>query len=143
MVTQAGQEWTGDGLALSLEAHAEEHVKNTRQLLNLSAGRPQAQALPPYNPAEHPWPKHVYHVDGRDMQVADEKAMEVAEKTGFRDKPYPKAPGGADAAKAEAARKLAASDNTISMQTELLLSMRRELDALKTAEPVAAPTVKK
>jgi len=131
LVNIAGQEWTGNGLELSLEAHSEEHVKNTRQLLNLSAGRPQTMALPHYNPADHPWPKHVYHPDGRDMQVADETAMNTAVQSGFRDKPYPKAPGGADAVKADAAKKLAAAEANSAIQASLILQMQKDQEEMR------------
>src|SRR5579872_7009571 len=135
MISQVGQEWREDGLALALEAHKEEHEKNSRQLMNLTEGKQQAAARPAYNPAEHQWPKHVYHLDGRDQQVADDKALAQAQAIGFRLEPYPPKTPATDAAK-----KLLESQNQIAVQNEAILAMRREIESMKAGQSEASPT---
>lgn len=86
-----------DGMAMALRVHADAHRLNGVALLNhadavkaIAEGRKDVPKLsdprPPYLKQE--WPKHVYHADGRDKQVADKNDLKDAVAVGFRTEPY-------------------------------------------------------
>ena len=81
-VTVIGMDYdNSDGLQVSLAAHAKAHRENGDMMLNLNdAAKARAAGLPgpkktdprpKYNPEDHPFPKAIYHADGRVKEVAN------------------------------------------------------------------------
>jgi hypothetical protein len=137
-----GEQWDQDGMALALSTHVEAHHKNSKELLNISDGledvkrgekrRSQYAPRPAY--VHQPYPKHLYHADGREQIVADEDAQDAAVAAGFRTEPYPKvrvALGDPGAEKAALQAKLLESDGKIASQNDLLQKLMTRLEALE------------
>lgn len=143
-----------DGLAASLAATFKTHRENGDVILNLedasrarAAGLPGPKKLDP-RPAyvRQPFPKHIYHADGRERVVADPAALAAAKVHGFREAPYPKvrvAVGDPGAEKAALQLKLAEADGKIATQNELLLNMADRLTALEQNATEPAEPAKK
>lgn len=142
-VSVIGQDYDNvDGLAVSLAAHRKAHRENGDAILNLEdATRARAKGLkgpaktdprPPY--VRQPFPKHLYHADGRDRVVPDPAALGAAKEEGFREQPYPVvrvAVGDPAAEKAALQKKLQESDGKLTAQNELLLQLQERLAALE------------
>jgi len=151
-VTVIGMDYdNSDGLQVSLAAHAKAHRENGDMILNLAdaakaraAGVPgpkKADPRPKYNPEDHPFPKAVYHADGRVREVANVAQMEAAFKDGFRKLPYPvvrAAVGDPGAEKAALIAKIADGEGKLATQNELLLQLGERLKALEVAAVEAA-----
>lgn len=151
-VTVIGMDYdNSDGLQVSLAAHAKAHRENGDMMLNLNdAAKARAAGLPgpkktdprpKYNPEDHPFPKAIYHADGRVKEVANVAQMEAAFKDGFRKQPYPVvrvAVGDPGAEKAALLLKIAEGEGKLATQNELLLGLGDRLKALEAAAAEAA-----
>ncbi len=134
-----------DGLQASLAAHAAAHRQNGDILLNLNdaaaaraAGRndgpKKGDPRPPH--VHRPFPKHLYHADGRELVVKDSTELQAAEDRGFRKEPYPVvrvAVGDPKAEKAALELKLREADGKLATQNELLLQLSERLGAVEKA----------
>jgi hypothetical protein len=134
-----------DGLATSLAIHAKAHRENGDQILNLQEaaqarkegrtdGPKKSDPRPPY--VFQPFPKHLYHADGRDKVVPTPAALKAAKAEGFREEPYlvPKAmPADPAAEKAQLQAKLADSDGKVATLNDTLAKLQTRLDALEKA----------
>ncbi len=149
-VLKLGDQWTHNGLELSLAKHVESHEANTKELLNIAgaiedekAGLPPRSQFAPLRPyVRKPFPKHVYHPDGRDKVVATPELLGIAKGEGFREDPYPKvrvAVGDPAAEKAALQMKLAESDGKIASQNDLLQKMMARLDAFEKLAAAGDP----
>jgi hypothetical protein len=143
MVTVSGQNFNEDGLAMALESHIETAAKNGIALLNIAdreaairRGEDPAQIKinaprPAY--VHQPFPKHLYHADGRDKVVADENEMALSLDQGFRAEPYrtvKATPGDPAVEKAKLEAQLAHKDGQIATLADEFTKLKAQVEAL-------------
>lgn len=141
------------------DAHAEfrqAHENNTRQLLNLAAGRKKTDPLPAFDPehSDNHWPLMVHHavkgeltigknllgLKGRERvetEAANKKELEAVLKQGYRREPYPKPqvalldPAVEKAALLERNKML---EGMIVQQNDLMLKLSARLEAIEKGQ---------
>lgn len=131
-----------DGIQASLAATFKAHRDNGDVLLNLNdAAQARAEGRkdgPSKNAirapcVRQPFPRHIYHADGRDMAVPDPEALEAAKEKGFREEPYPKvrvAPGDPGAEKAARIAQDLETAGKIASQNDLIVKLGQQVEAL-------------
>jgi hypothetical protein len=130
-----------DGLAASLSATFDAHVKNGAQLMNIEdarkarldggVGPKKNDPRPPY--LHQPYPRHMHHPDGRTIAVADPKEQAEAEKKNFREEHFPVvrvAPADPAAEKAARVAQDAETAGKIASQNDLILKLSAQVEAL-------------
>ena len=127
---------TGGGLKESLLKFRKHHSDVADALLNITGiGTPTGEPVEkdedriPYQHQE--FPRMVYHVDGRELVVENDKELASAMKGGFRKEAYPKV----RVVVADAAtEKKAQQDTNLDMQARIR-GLMDEIERLKTARP--------
>jgi hypothetical protein len=134
-----------DGLAASLSATFDAHVKNGAQLMNLEdarkarldggVGPKKNDPRPPY--VHQAYPKAMHHADGRVIAVADPKEQAEAEKKNFREESYPVvrvAPADPAAEKAARIAQDAETAGKIASQNDLIQKLSAQVELLAKAK---------
>lgn len=131
-----------DGIQASLAATFKAHRENGDVLLNLvdaanarADGRTDGPTKSAPRPAyvRQPFPRHIYHADGRDRVVADQDALDAWKEKGFREEPYPKvrvAPADPGAEKAARIAQDLETAGKIASQNDLIQKLSAQVEAL-------------
>ena len=155
MAVQAfGEQFAGNGHEESFAAFKSSHEANSTALLNLAEGKKTTEPRPPFDPnsPDNAWPLMVHHAakgeltvgknlkgvedprTRKDITQANEAALAVALKSGYRREPYikPQVPVLDPAAeKAALLRRIQEQDGLLNQQTDLLLRMEDRLKAVE------------
>ncbi len=133
------------GLKESLSKFRKHHKEVGDALLNVSGvgtatGGPvdKDEPRPEYRPADHPWPKMLYHAEGKEALAFADDEVEDLIRQGYRSTPYVKprvAMLDPRAEKVEMLRKNAELQGQVTSQADLLQKALNRLEALENSGP--------
>lgn len=116
----------------SLTAFRKHHEEVANALLNVTEGADKDDPRPAYQHRD--WPKMIYHSDGREQLVTNDRELESFTLRGFRSASFPKvqvAIGDPAAEKKVLLDEIRERDGKLAVQNEMLMKALARLEALE------------